>query len=103
MRAVAHIGVVLLQHHSTLTRGFVYPSLPSSLVSDDNGVTPLMLAVEANSPSMIKWLLDKGADAKKTMASGWMAIHYAVRLGHDSSVLALIQQVGAWHAAGCSQ
>ncbi len=61
-----------------------------------------MLAVEANSPSMIKSLLEKGANIKQPMSSGWMAIHYAVRLGHESCVLALlaveVRAVLSWQA-----
>lgn len=61
--------------------------------SDDAGATPLMLAVEANSPALIKWLLEREADPQAAMASGWRAIHLAVRLGHESCVLMLLQQV----------
>jgi ankyrin repeat protein len=53
-----------------------------------------MLAVEANSPSCIKWLLEKGADSKAALKTGWQALHLALRLGHDSCVLMLLQEVG---------
>jgi ankyrin repeat protein len=52
-----------------------------------------MLAAEGNSPALIKWLLDKGANPQAAMASGWHAIHFAVRLGHESCVLMLLQEV----------
>jgi hypothetical protein len=52
-----------------------------------------MLAVEANSPSMIKWVLERGANAQAAMASGWRAVHLAVRLGHESCLLMLLQEV----------
>jgi hypothetical protein len=52
-----------------------------------------MLAVEANSPSMIKWVLERGANAQVAMASGWRAVHLAVRLGHESCLLMLLQEV----------
>jgi ankyrin repeat protein len=53
-----------------------------------------MRAVESNSPSCIKWLLEKGADPKAATHSGWQAIHLALRLGHESCVLMLLQEVG---------
>jgi ankyrin repeat protein len=52
-----------------------------------------MLAVEANSPSCIKWLLERGADPKVHLKTGWQALHLALRLGHDSCVLMLLQEV----------
>jgi uncharacterized MAPEG superfamily protein len=52
-----------------------------------------MLAVEANSPAMIKWVLERGANAQAAMASGWRAVHLAVRLGHESCLLMLLQEV----------
>jgi ankyrin repeat protein len=55
------------------------------------GYTPLLAAVEANSPSMMKWLLTHGADARQLCGSEWGAIHLAVRLGLESCVLALLQ------------
>lgn len=61
--------------------------------SDNAGATPLMLAVEANSPSCIKWLLERGADPKVHLKTGWQALHLALRLGHDSCVLMLLQEV----------
>lgn len=61
--------------------------------SDNAGATPLMLAVEANSPSCIKWLLERGADPKLHLKTGWQALHLALRLGHDSCVLMLLQEV----------
>lgn len=61
---------------------------------DNAGATPLMLAVEANSPSCIKWLLEKGADPKAALKTGWQALHLALRLGHESCVLMLLQEVG---------
>jgi ankyrin repeat protein len=61
--------------------------------SDENGMTPLMLAVESNSPSMMKWLLEHKADPHLTSTSGWKAIHLAIRLGNESCVLLLLQEV----------
>jgi ankyrin repeat protein len=57
-----------------------------------------MLAVEANSTSCIKWLLERGADPKATLKTGWQALHLALRLGHDSCVLMLLQEVGGGDA-----
>jgi len=59
---------------------------------DENGMTPLMLAVESNSPSMMKWLLDHKSNPQLTSTSGWKAIHLAIRLGHESCVLLLLQE-----------
>jgi ankyrin repeat protein len=67
--------------------------------SDEEGATPLMLAVEANSPAMMQWVLERGANAQAAMASGWRAVHLAVRLGHESCLLMLLQEVSA--TAGC--
>lgn len=75
--------------HSSLLAGIC------SLFRDEAGATPLMLAVEANSPSLIKWLLEKGADSQAAMASGWRAIHLAARLGHESCLLMLLQEVSS--------
>ena len=52
-----------------------------------------MLAVEANSPSSMQWCLARGANAQAAMASGWRAVHLAVRLGHESCLLMLLQEV----------
>lgn len=67
---------------------------------DEAGATPLMLAVEANSPSMIKWLLDRGASPQAAMASGWRAVHLAVRLDHESCLLMFLQEVNKAEACG---
>lgn len=42
---------------------------------------------------MIKWLLEHGADPKLAMGGGWRAIHLAARLGHESCLLMLLQEV----------
>jgi len=60
----------------------------------------LMLAVEANSPSLVKWLLERGADPKAALKTGWQAIHLALRLGHDSCVLLLLQEVRGGREGG---
>lgn len=70
-----------------------YHTTPRVLHSDNAGATPLMLAVEANSPSCIKWLLEKGANPKAALKTGWHALHLALRLGHGSCVLMLLQEV----------
>ncbi len=57
------------------------------------GRTPLLAAIESNCPSMIKWLLGKGADPRRLCDSGWAAIHLAVRLNLESCVLVLLQHV----------
>ena len=72
----------------------VYTPCSTVLYRDNAGATPLMLAVEANSPSCIKWLLEKGADPKAALKTGWQALHLALRLGHESCVLMLLQEVG---------
>ncbi|KAF8056385.1 ANK3 [Scenedesmus sp. PABB004] len=60
---------------------------------DEAGATPLMLAVEGNCPSMIKWLLEHGADPHAACGSGWRAAHLAVRLGRESCLVMLLQEV----------
>lgn len=58
-----------------------------------DGRTPLLSAVESNCPSMIKWLIGRGADPRRLCgSSGWGAAHLAVRLGLESCLLALLQQ-----------
>jgi ankyrin repeat protein len=78
--------------------------------ADASGRTPLLIAVEANSPAMIAWLLERGASARIVPPSassaaaadnggggatqppqGFHALHYAVRQALPSAALALLQ------------
>ena len=43
---------------------------------DDNGYTPLFLAVTANKPRVVKWLIDLGADVNAKSEAGYTALTY---------------------------
>jgi ankyrin repeat protein len=51
-----------------------------------NGRTPLMSAVLADRPAMVKWLLRQGADPKLKDGSGFMALMLAASDGKMASV-----------------
>lgn len=62
--------------------------------SDNAGATALMLAVEANSPSCIKWLLEKGADPKAALKTGvWLWVCGWVGVGGCGGVWRTAQLV----------
>lgn len=48
----------------------------NSLLLD--GQLPLQIAVDANRPEMVEFLLDKGANVNKFDQAGWTALHHAV-------------------------
>jgi ankyrin repeat protein len=55
------------------------------------GTTPLMFASMKGEARMVKFLLDKGADAKAANASGQTALHFAAQRGHHSVVELLLK------------
>lgn len=48
----------------------------------DTGDTPLVWASEMGNTSVVKWLLNMGADLNKCEYDGWSALHWAARNGH---------------------
>ena len=50
------------------------------------GRTPLMAAVVADKPEMVRWLLRQGADPKPKDGNGFMALMLAVNQGGEASV-----------------
>ncbi len=67
-----------VENKSTKVATFVLEKEPSLLEKKDNeGYTPLQLAVIANNTSMVNFLLKKGADIKSTDNEGHTVVHWA--------------------------
>ncbi len=49
-----------------------------SAVSERSGYSALMLCAEHDRPTLMKFLLDAGADPNYSLADGWTALHHAV-------------------------
>ena len=47
-------------------------------VSERNGWSTLMWCAEHDRPTLIKFLVDAGADPNYSLADGWTALHHAV-------------------------
>jgi len=61
---------------------------------DEYGSTPLLNAVRRGYESMVKLLLEKGAEANINDSNGLSAIHYAIRLENGISLCELLRQEG---------
>ena len=56
-------------------------AMPNICASD--GMTPLMAAVESNSPKHAVWLIERGGASVNTrLSNGQTALHFAARLGY---------------------
>ncbi|MDB5385335.1 MAG: putative ankyrin repeat protein [Planctomycetaceae bacterium] len=71
--------------------------------SDGNGITPLMYAARGNRPNqespaatdhpdVVQLLLEHGADCNAATDSGFVALFWAARYGHEKVVRALIDK-----------
>jgi hypothetical protein len=56
---------------------------------DHSGLTPLMVAAKGGYSTVLKALLDGGADPSVTDINGWGAVHHACRSGHREVALSL--------------
>lgn len=45
------------------------------------GITPLMVAAEANAPEVVSLLLEHGADSSAVSQAGCTSLHYAASAG----------------------
>lgn len=63
--------------------------------SDENGVTPLMLAAKEGNDWAVKMLLKAGADVNARDKEGWTALMYAVRYQNSSDIVSLLRDGGA--------
>jgi len=61
---------------------------------DDEGITPLMLAVRDGEGAQLKTLLKKGADLNAKDPYGWTALIYAVTREDESAVKSLLNSNG---------
>jgi len=55
-------------------------------ISDNQGITPLMYAVQFKNSEAIKWLLSKNADKTKVDSKGKTAFEYAVFSGNEEII-----------------
>jgi ankyrin repeat protein len=67
---------------------------------DDEGNTPLRLAVETGSLQMVKMLLDKGADVRSENESGWTPLHVIASINRrmteeETEIAGLVIENGA--------
>mmetsp|Transcript_13928 Transcript_13928/g.54968 ORF Transcript_13928/g.54968 Transcript_13928/m.54968 type:complete len:1140 (+) Transcript_13928:94-3513(+) len=49
---------------------------------DDNNQSPLLLAVLANNPKLVKLLLKKGANSNQADANGWTPLHHSAKMSY---------------------
>ena len=59
-----------------------------------DGATPLHAAADVGSATLVRRLLDRGANARALLASGSSALHVAAAAGHDSVVRVLLEHSG---------
>lgn len=65
-------------------------------VSDNDGITPLMVAALFGAPVYLRWLLDAGADLYVNDHYGWTALHFAASSNCAKSInvlLAVVPQI----------
>lgn len=60
----------------------------------DGGKSMLMVACEADSTAVIRWLLEQGADARARDQNGKSALDYAIAGGHTDAARMLRDQLG---------
>ena len=64
------------------------------------GKSMLMVASEANSAAVIRWLLEQGADARARDQNGKSALDYAIAGGHTEAARMLREQLADETAEG---
>lgn len=62
---------------------------------DQYGQTPLMYAVEHNTPDVVAQLLGSGADPNAVTTAGWTVLNYALRGAETTRTIDLLLQAGA--------
>eukprot|EP00740_Mantoniella_antarctica_P021007 CAMPEP_0198679328 /NCGR_PEP_ID=MMETSP1468-20131203/2517_1 /TAXON_ID=1461545 /ORGANISM="Mantoniella sp, Strain CCMP1436" /LENGTH=69 /DNA_ID=CAMNT_0044417869 /DNA_START=14 /DNA_END=220 /DNA_ORIENTATION=+ len=57
----------------------------------DNGVTPLQMATQNGHLTVVKVLLEAGADANKALNDGFTPLQVAAQCGHPAVVKVLLE------------
>jgi ankyrin repeat protein len=63
--------------------------------TDEYEQTPIMYAAGANTPEVVQFLIDSGADIDAVSNTKWTALHFAVRDNTDPQVTQVLLDAGA--------
>ena len=86
------LSVAMLRNHRGVVRELVRLGVHVDATWTDDDRTALSLVAEADVDGMVELLLDLGADPDLPDQRGWTALHYAVFMGRESNVRALLRR-----------